>query len=196
MATLTSKVGSIHPNHFARISGIHPPIRAGLACYNRPSNRFSLFTVIQRKNIDLLAGLLVIIALISLTFIALKAANISSATTGETYLLDVRFENIGGVQEKAPVKSSGVLVGRVDEIRLDTEDYEAIVTLAIDQQYQFPKDSIFSIVSANLLGGQYIHIDAGGHDESLAHGDTAFGNSALILEELIGKFLFDKAREE
>jgi len=150
----------------------------------------------QRKNIDLLAGLLVIAGAISLVFIALRAANLdSSGLSGETYRLSVSFENIGGIKDLSPVRSSGVLVGRVDRIRLDTDIYEAIVDVLIDERFRFPSDSSFSIVSTNLLGDQYIHVVAGGADDLLAGGDQVIGNSALILEDLIGSFLVNEAEK-
>lgn len=149
----------------------------------------------QRKNIDLWAGLLVILGIISLVFIALRAANISAIDTSESYRVLVSFENIGGIKERSPVRSSGVLVGRVEEVSLDTDIYEAVVAVVIQDSYRFPDDSSFSVVSTNLLGDQYIHVTAGGSDEMLGDGDEVVGNSAIILEELIGKFLFDKAEE-
>ena len=150
----------------------------------------------QRKDIDLLAGLLVIASVLALIFISLKAANTDSlGGGGETYLVDVSFENIGGIKEDSPVRSSGVLVGRVEDVRLDTDIYEAVVQVAINEQYRFPSDSSFSIVSTNLLGDQYIHVVAGANDENLQDGDSLIGNSALILEDLIGNFLVNKAEE-
>lgn len=149
----------------------------------------------QRRNIDLWAGLLVIMGIISLVFIALRAANISNIDTSEAYRVQVSFENIGGIKVRSPVKSSGVLVGRVESVILDTELYEAVVGVAIQDSFQFPDDSSFSVVSTNLLGDQYIHVTAGGSEDMLADGDEVIGNSAIILEELIGKFLFDQAEE-
>ena len=144
---------------------------------------------------DLGAGAFIVIALVSLAFISLRAANVQSLGNASTYELQVYFQNIGGLEARSPVKSAGIIVGRVSELKLDQESYEAVAHLNIVSNYQFPDDSSFSVVSTNLLGSQYVNIEAGGSTSMLADGDEAEGNSALILEELISKFLFDKAAE-
>ncbi|MBF2735760.1 MAG: outer membrane lipid asymmetry maintenance protein MlaD [Betaproteobacteria bacterium AqS2] len=149
----------------------------------------------DRQQIDLGAGLLLLIAIVSLAFIALRAANFDALGGASTYSLAVSFENIGNLKAQSPVKSSGIIVGRIAALSLDQENFEAIAHVDIDQRYSFPDDSTFAIVSTNLLGEQYINIVAGGSETALADGDRALGNSALILEDLIGKFIFDKAAE-
>lgn len=149
----------------------------------------------DRQQIDLGAGLLLLIAIVSLAFIALRAANLDALGGGATYSLAVSFENIGNLKAQSPVKSSGIVVGRIASLSLDQENFEAVALVDIDQRFSFPDDSTFAIVSTNLLGEQYINIVAGGSDTALGDGDRALGNSALILEDLISKFIFDKAAE-
>ena len=149
----------------------------------------------DRDKIDLGAGLFIILAVISLIFIALRAANLTNVNIATTYSLAVSFENIGGLKERSPVKSSGIVVGRITSLNLDQDNYEAIALLDIDSSFTFPEDSTFSVVSTNLLGDQYINIEAGGADKMLSDGDITVGNSAIILEDLISKFLFDEAAE-
>ena len=147
-----------------------------------------------RHNIDFIVGLFVVFAAVSVVFIALRAANLTEVDTGG-YTLSVRFENVGSLTEDAPVKSGGVPVGRVGRIVFDDDDYAARVEVTIDPQFKFPKDSILAIVSSNLLGGQYVAIEAGGDEEMLEGGDEVAGESALVLEHLISQFLLNKAEE-
>ncbi len=144
----------------------------------------------------MMAGLLVIFGVGALVFVALQAANIGAIDAAKTYQIKVRFENLGGIKQRSAVRSSGILVGRVDSVLLDSDIYEAVASLSIEETYRFPADSIFSIVSTNLLGDQYVNIVAGGADEMLENGDSVLGNSALILEDLIGNFLVDTAEKE
>jgi len=148
----------------------------------------------NRSAIDLWVGIFVAIGLAAIVFLALKVGNLTSFNTDASYRLDARFDNIGGLKVRAPVKAAGVVVGRVDRIRLDPKTYEAVVGLKIDNGYQFTKDSIASILTSGLLGEVYIGIDAGGDTVMLADGGTiAKTQSAVVLEKLIGQFLFDKA---
>ena len=149
----------------------------------------------ERDNIDFGAGMLIILAVIGLAFIALRAANLTNVSTSDSYEISVTFENIGALNANSPVKSSGIVVGKVDSLGLDLENYEAIATLEIEAGFLFPDDSTFSVVSTNLLGDQYVNIEAGGSETMFEDGSFTFGNSAIILEELISKFLFDKAAE-
>ena len=127
-------------------------------------------------------------------FLALKVGNLASFSTTPSYRLEARFDNIGGLKLRAPIKAAGVIVGRVDSIRLDPKTYEAVVALKIDNGYQFTKDSIASILTSGLLGEVYIGIDAGGDAVMLADGGTiGKTQSAVVLEKLIGQFMFDKA---
>ena len=149
-----------------------------------------------RDRADLLAGLLIIAAACSLVFISLRAASIGDFDDSGTYAIKVKFTNIGQLKEQSPVKSSGINVGRINSLVFDSEEYEAVAHVEIYNRHRFPSDSTFSVVSTNLLGDQYINIEAGGADDFLEQGDVRIGNSAIILEELISKFLFDKAGEE
>jgi phospholipid/cholesterol/gamma-HCH transport system substrate-binding protein len=148
----------------------------------------------NRTAIDLWVGIFVTIGLAAIVFLALKVGNLASFSTAPSYRLEARFDNIGGLKMRAPVKAAGVVVGRVDRIRLDPKTYEAVVGLRIENGYQFTKDSIASILTSGLLGEVYIGLDAGGDAVMLADGATiAKTQSAVVLEKLIGQFLFDRA---
>ena len=149
----------------------------------------------SRERLDFIVGLFVLVAAIGVVFIALRAANIGDIGV-EGYEIRAQFEQVGGLTKRSPVRSAGVIVGRVRDIKFINEDFVAEVILVIERDYQFPVDSIFSIESSNLLGGQYVGIDPGGDEESLQSGAVVNGNSAIVLEHLISKFLFDKAGEE
>jgi phospholipid/cholesterol/gamma-HCH transport system substrate-binding protein len=148
----------------------------------------------NRTAIDLWVGIFVAIGLAAIVFLALKVGNLASFSTAPSYRLEARFDNIGGLKLRAPVKAAGVVVGRVDRITLDPRTYEAVVALKIDNGYQFTKDTIASILTSGLLGEVYIGLDAGGDAMMLADGGTIpKTQSAIVLEKLIGQFLFDKA---
>ena len=150
----------------------------------------------SRKLLDLWVGFFVILGFAGLLFLALRVGNVSSANFAETYRLTAKFDNIGGLKVRGPVKSAGVVVGRVAEIRLDPGSYEAQVTLTIDSRYRFPKDTFASILTAGLLGEQYIGLDAGGDEKRLKDGDVVGKTqSAVVLEKLISQFMFNKASE-
>ena len=150
----------------------------------------------SRKLLDIWVGFFVVIGFAALLFLALRVGNLSSANFAETYQLAARFDNIGGLKVRGPVKSAGVVVGRVSDIRFDSESYEALVTLTIDSRYQFPKDTFASILTAGLLGEQYVGLDAGGDEKMLKAGDVfSKTQSAVVLEKLIGQFMFNKASE-
>ncbi|MBL0207213.1 MAG: outer membrane lipid asymmetry maintenance protein MlaD [Propionivibrio sp.] len=150
----------------------------------------------SRKLLDLWVGFFVVIGFAALLFLALRVGNLSSANFAETYQLQAKFDNIGGLKVRGPVKSAGVVVGRVTDIRFDPQSYEALVTLSIDSRYRFPKDTFVSILTAGLLGEQYIGLDAGGDEKMLKPGDVvAKTDSAVVLEKLISQFMFNKASE-
>ena len=150
----------------------------------------------SRKLLDLWVGFFVAIGFSAMLFLALRVGNLSSANFAETYQLTAAFDNIGGLKVRGPVKSAGVVVGRVTDIRFDPQAYEALVTLTIDSRYQFPKDTFASILTAGLLGEQYIGLDAGGDEKMLKPGDAfAKTQSAVVLEKLISQFMFNKASE-
>ena len=150
----------------------------------------------NRSTIDLWVGIFVAVGFAALLFLSLKVANLTSLTSAEAYQISAKFENIGGLKIRAPVKSAGVVVGRVGDIRFDNESFEAVVTMNIDSRFQFPKDSSAKILTSGLLGEQYIGITAGGDSVNLKGGDTLkLTQSAVVLENLIGQFLYNKAAE-
>jgi phospholipid/cholesterol/gamma-HCH transport system substrate-binding protein len=150
----------------------------------------------SKRGIETLVGLFVLLGILALTFIALKAANLASFGQRDAYMLQARFDNIGGLKVRAPVRSAGVTVGRVTKIRLDTKTYQGLVTMEIDRDLPFPKDSSAKILTNGLLGDQYIGLEAGGEDKNLSPGDVITQTqSAVVLENLIGQFLFNKASE-
>jgi phospholipid/cholesterol/gamma-HCH transport system substrate-binding protein len=149
-----------------------------------------------RRAIETLVGLFVLLGLLAIVFLALKAANLASFRLGNTYAVTARFDNIGGLKVRAPVKSAGVVVGRVSDIRFDNESFEALVTMTVSREFQFPKDSSAKILTSGLLGEQYVSLAAGGDTATLKDGDTLkITQSALVLENLIGQFLYSKAAE-
>ncbi len=150
----------------------------------------------SRKLLDLWVGFFVLFGIAALLFLALRVANVSAGNFSETYQLTAKFDNIGGLKVRGPVKSAGVVVGRVTEIRFDPQTYEAVTTLTIDGRYRFPKDTFASILTAGLLGEQYIGLDAGGDEKMFKDGDVvAKTQSAVVLEKLISQFMFSKASE-
>jgi phospholipid/cholesterol/gamma-HCH transport system substrate-binding protein len=150
----------------------------------------------ERTTLDLWVGIFVVAGICALVFLALKVGNIGSFDSAETYSVNARFANIGGLKTRAPVKSAGVVVGRVGEIRFNTQSYEAEVRLNLNQAYKFPTDSSASIMTSGLLGEQYIALEAGAEDKTLAAGDTLkITQGAVVLEQLIGQFLYGKADE-
>ena len=147
------------------------------------------------KTLDLWAGIFVLAGIVALFMLAFKVGNLSSfSLSTNNYVLYANFENIGGLKIRAPVKSAGVVVGRIAEIRFDNKDYVARVTLSLDKRFQFPKDTFASILTSGLLGEQYVGLDAGGDSEFLQPGETIKKTqSAVVLEKLISQFLFNKA---
>ena len=147
----------------------------------------------QRKT-DLWVGILVVIGAAALLFLALKAGNLLQLNWGPTYAVTARFDNIGGLKPDAPVKSAGVVVGRVTSITFDNQTFQADVKMAINQAYQFPVDTSAKILTAGLLGDQYIDLSPGGSEKNLANGGVIRNTqSAVVLENLIGQFLYNKA---
>lgn len=144
----------------------------------------------KRTTIDLWVGIFVAIGIASLAFLSLKVANLLPQGQDNVYTLTAEFTNIGGLKVKAPVKSSGVLVGRVTDIHLDQQNYQAVVTLAIDKRYHFSRDVSAEILTSGLLGEQYIGLAQGGDPDDLKSGERiTLTSSALVLEQLIGKFM-------
>jgi phospholipid/cholesterol/gamma-HCH transport system substrate-binding protein len=146
--------------------------------------------------LDFWVGLFVVLGFVALLFLALKAGNMNAMSFQPTYPVKLKFDNIGGLKPRAPVKSAGVTVGRVANIGFDQNTYQAQVTIDIDKQYQFPKDSSAKILTSGLLGEQYIGLEPGGDDQMLKSGDTiSMTQSAVVLENLIGQFLYNKAAD-
>jgi len=150
----------------------------------------------NRAAIDLWVGIFVTVGLGAIIFLGLKVGNLLTLDRTPGYRLEASFDNIGGLKLRAPVKAAGVVVGRVESIRLDTKSYEAVVTMRINQDVAFSKDTIASINTSGLLGEVYVGLDAGGDTAVLMNGDRiAKTQSAVVIEKLIGQFLFDKASD-
>ncbi len=151
----------------------------------------------NRATLDLWVGFFVAIGLAALLFLALKVGNLASSNVGETYTLQAEFDNIGGLKVRAPVKSAGVVVGRVAEIKFDPESYRAVVSMKMDARYKFPRDTILTINTSGILGEQYIGFEVGGDTVMLKDGDMVKKTqSAVVLEKLISQFMFNKAQED
>jgi phospholipid/cholesterol/gamma-HCH transport system substrate-binding protein len=150
----------------------------------------------KRTTIDLWVGLFVVGGLAALLVLALKVGNATTVTAADGYRLTAEFDNIGGLKPRAPVKSAGVVVGRVASIAFDNDKFVARVTLLLDKTYKFPKDTTASILTSGLLGEQYIGLDGGGDDAVLKDGDRMrLTQSAMVLEKMISRFLYSKAEE-
>jgi len=148
----------------------------------------------ERTTWDLWVGAFVVAGVLALTILAFKVGNLGTYNASETYTLKTSFTNIGGLKATAGVRSAGVLIGRVTEIKLNPQRYEAEVTLSIDKRYLFPKDSLVSILTSGLLGEQYIGLKPGADDDMLKNGDAIKqSRSALVLEDLIGQVVANKA---
>lgn len=150
----------------------------------------------HRKSIDVWVGLFVLLGALSLLFLALKAGNMSTISFSKTYAIVGKFDNIGGLKPQSPVKSAGVVVGRVGEISFDDKTFAALVRLDMNPAYKFPKDSSLKILTSGLLGEQYVGIEAGGDTNNLVEGDRITRTqSAAVLEDLINQFIYSKAAE-
>jgi phospholipid/cholesterol/gamma-HCH transport system substrate-binding protein len=150
----------------------------------------------ERTTLDLWVGIFVVAGVAALAMLAMKVGNLSTYNMSETYQVHAYFTNVGGLKPKASIKSAGVLVGRVTGIKLDTQLYEADVEMSLDKRYQFPKDTFAKILTSGLLGEQYIGLEPGGDSEMLKNGDQIkMTQSAVVLEDLIGKFIYNKATE-
>jgi phospholipid/cholesterol/gamma-HCH transport system substrate-binding protein len=151
----------------------------------------------SRTTLDLWVGFFVAVGLGALLFLALKVGNLASSSSGETYAIHAKFDNIGGLKVRGAVKSAGVVVGRVSEIRFDPEAYQGVVTLQLDARYKFPRDTFATINTSGLLGEQYIGFEVGGDTAMLKAGDTIKKTqSAVVLEKLISQFMFNKAADD
>lgn len=151
----------------------------------------------QSKKTDFLVGLFVLLGFLAVLFLALKAGNLSTFSFEKTYQVIAKFDNVGSLKVRAPVKSNGVVVGRVASIDFDNQEFCAVVTLNMEAKYTFPKDTSATIQTAGLIGEQYIGLNVGGEEENLVNGDEiVYTQSALVLEDLVSKFLFSTAEKE
>ena len=150
----------------------------------------------SKRGIETAVGLFVLLGFVAIGYLALKAANLAAMTVGETYTVSARFDNIGGLKPRAPVKSAGVTVGRVASISLDGKTFQGLVTIELEKRFAFPKDTSAAILTAGLLGDQYVGLNPGGDDANLGAGDTIkMTQSAVVLENLISSFLYSKAAD-
>ena len=150
----------------------------------------------ERTTLDLWVGIFVVAGIAALGMLAMKVGNLGTYNVSESYQVHAYFTNIGGLKPKASIKSAGVLVGRVTEITLDTERYQAKVVMSLDKRYPFPKDTFANILTSGLLGEQYIGLMPGGDEQMLKNGEQLKKTqSAMVLEDLIGKFIYNKAEE-
>lgn len=150
----------------------------------------------QRSRNDVWVGLFVLLGAAAILFLALQSANLLSLNFQKTYLVDARFDNVGGLKPKAAVRSAGVVVGRVESITFDDKSFQARVTMALETRYVFPKDSSLKILTSGLLGEQYLGMEAGAETKTLVAGDTISSTqSAVVLENLISQFLYNKAAD-
>lgn len=154
--------------------------------------------MMHNRTTEILVGAFMAVGFVALFFLSMQVSNLSSSASGEGYLVDARFDNIGSLKVRAPVTMAGVRVGRVSEISFDAKTFEAVVKLRIEDRYRdaIPDDTFAKIFTAGLLGEQYVGLDAGGSATYLADGSQiSLTQSALVLEEIIGQFLFSKAEE-
>jgi phospholipid/cholesterol/gamma-HCH transport system substrate-binding protein len=152
--------------------------------------------MMNRRALDIWVGFFVALGLAAIMFLALRVASSATLAAADGYEVRAKFDNIGGLKVRAPVKSAGVVVGRVAGIRFDNESFEAVVTMNVDKRYSFPKDTAAKILTSGLLGEQYVGLSAGGDAVSLKDGDTLkITQSAIVLESLISQFLYSKAAE-
>jgi phospholipid/cholesterol/gamma-HCH transport system substrate-binding protein len=152
--------------------------------------------MMNRRAPDIWVGLFVALGFAAILFLALRVASSATLAAADGYEVKAKFDNIGGLKVRAPVKSAGVVVGRVVDIRFDNQSFEAVVTMNVDRRYEFPQDTAAKILTSGLLGEQYLGLTAGGDTVSLKNGDTLkITQSALVLESLIAQFLYSKAAE-
>ena len=150
----------------------------------------------KRTILDLWVGFFVALGIGALAFLSFQVANLTSLTRGATYEVSARFDDIGGLKVQAPVKSAGVLVGRITGINFDNTSFEAVVQMSIEQRFHFPSDTSARILTAGLLGDQYMGLSAGAEADDLENGSVIeITQGAVVLEKLIGQFLYSKTTE-
>ncbi|MDK6202552.1 outer membrane lipid asymmetry maintenance protein MlaD [Oligella urethralis] len=151
----------------------------------------------MNKRIEFVVGIFVLLGVLALVFLALRAGNLSTFSMQPNYTVSAHFDNIGSLKKRSAVKSNGVVVGRVKNIAFDNQMFRAIVEMDIEKQYQFPTDTSASIKTQGLIGEQYIDLTPGAEDENLAQGGViAYTQSAVVIEDLISKFLFSTADKQ
>ncbi len=150
------------------------------------------------RKIEMMVGFFVIAAIAAFFMLAIKVSNMSSYSTGESYELMARFDNVGGLKVRSPVSVAGVKIGRIAEIQYNSDTYEAVVTMTIDKQYnKFPLDTAASVLTSGLLGEQYVGLEPGAEEDYLKNGDTIdLTQSAIVLEQIIGQFLYSTANND
>lgn len=150
------------------------------------------------RKIEILVGLFVAAAIAAFFMLAVNVSNMNTYGVGDSYELNARFDNIGGLKVRSPVAAGGVRIGRVTDIQYNNDTYEAIVIMSIDAQYnKFPIDTAASVFTSGLLGEQFIGFEPGAEEDYLKNGDVIdLTQSALVLEQIIGQFLYSKADEE
>ncbi len=148
-----------------------------------------------KRSTEISVGLFMLAGLVALFFLAMKVSNLGSKGTDGGYLVTAHFQNVGSLKEKSPVTIAGVRVGRVQQISFNEKTFEAVATLYIEPRYdQLPKDTFAKILTAGLLGEQYIGLDPGGSEQFLEPGDKiTMTQSALVLEDIIGQAIFNQA---
>lgn len=152
--------------------------------------------MMAKRGIETLVGLFVLLGIAGIVFLSLKAANLASFGSSSGYIITARFDNIGGLKTRSPVRSAGVTVGRVTGIALDAKYYQGVVTMELTRGVQFPRDSSAKILTSGLLGDQYVGIEPGADEKNLVAGDVIKQTqSAVVLESLISQFLFNKAAD-
>ncbi len=150
----------------------------------------------ERRVVDLWVGLFVVAGIVALMMLALKVGNFGAYSPKDVYVVSAHFDNIGGLKEQAPVRSSGVVVGRVSGIRFDTKKFDAEVTITMDGKFKFPSDTTAAILTSGILGENYVGLEAGGGNDNLKQGDEIkLTQSAVVLEKIISQFLYSKAQE-
>lgn len=150
----------------------------------------------NQRSIDFWVGLFVLIGFCAMLVLALKVGNLGIGGGSETYTVTAKFNNVGGLKTRAPVRASGVTVGRVTDIRFDSAAYQAVVAMAIDATYEFPVDTSASVLTSGVLGENYIGLDAGAEEDFLADGSRIdITQSAVVLERVLGRFMYDNAQK-
>lgn len=150
----------------------------------------------SKRALETMVGLFVLLGIAGALFLSLKAANLASFGERKGYTVSAKFDNIGGLKPRAPVRSAGVTIGRVQSIKLDPKTFQGVVTMEINNDVRFPKDSSAKILTAGLLGDLYIGMEPGADEKELVAGDVIRQTqSAVVLENLIGQMIFNKAAD-